>query len=139
MTLPTTIYIPIETDIYDELVSRYGPPKGSAGVATVIDHVVRDFLDRTQEDFPARALSSSKGVYWQNVFMPNGTHLRMTIHGKQHFAEVEAERILYEGKTFSPSSWANHIAGHARNAWRDIYVKRAGDSDWTLADHLRRK
>ena len=61
----------------------------------------------------------------------------MTIHAKQHFAIIEHEEVHYEGQSFTPASWANHIAGHSRNAWRDIYVKRPTDSEWVFANTLR--
>jgi hypothetical protein len=39
----------------------------------------------------------------------------------------------------SPSEFANQVAGGTnRNAWRDLWIKRPHDSEFHLADDLRR-
>jgi len=44
------------------------------------------------------------------------------------------------GKIHSPLELARVIAGGtSRNAWHDLFIKRPWDSEWTLADHLRRR
>ena len=52
-------------------------------------------------------------------------------------AEVAHEKIMYEGEAFSPSGLANRIAsGTARNAWRDLWIKKPRDKEWILEIRL---
>lgn len=81
------------------------------------------------------------GYLWKNkdadLFLPDGTQLRMPYKQKDYFAKVVGDQIMYEGKAFSPSNLVNEITGTSRNAWRDLWIKFPGDSDWKLADELR--
>ena len=80
----------------------------------------------------------SKGYQWKDLFLPNGTKLRMTYQGRNHYAEVRNERLKHEGEDLSPSQFACKIADNtSRNAWRDLWVKLPGKADWQLADNLR--
>ncbi len=45
--------------------------------------------------------------------------------------------MIYEDHVTSPGGAANKIAGSARNAWRDLWIKRPNDSEWALADNCR--
>ena len=79
----------------------------------------------------------ARGYQWKNLFLPDGTQMRMPYKGKHYFAKVEGDEIIYEGTSISPSSLANMITSSSRNAWRDFWIKRPGDPDWSLADDLR--
>ena len=139
MTAEALLFVPMRQSLYNALVCHFSRPgQPASGIDEVIDSVVADFLDRVSEGDDNDSPPTPRGFYWQNVFLQNGSQLRMTLGGKQHFATIEHEQVSYEGKTFTPASWANHIAGHSRNAWRDIYIKRATDSDWIFANTLRR-
>ena len=134
----TMLYIPMRESLFNALVLHFSKPgRPASGMDEVVDSVVSDFLDRVSED-DEFSPAAQRGFYWQNVFLPNGTELRMTISAKQHFAVIEHDEVRYEGQSFTPASWANHIAGHSRNAWRDIYIKRPTDKDWVFANTLRR-
>jgi hypothetical protein len=62
----------------------------------------------------------------------------MSYKGNDHHARVEQDRIVYDGKSVTPSELANQIAnGTARNAWRDLYIKFPDDEGWRLAQDLR--
>lgn len=37
----------------------------------------------------------------------------------------------------APGRLANTIAGTSRNAWRDLWIKRSGHTEWRLADDCR--
>jgi len=123
--------------LYNEIVRRQLFRGKKVDVAGVVDYLVNNYIERTEDNIPADEVES--GYYWQRVLLPNGTRLRMTIHGTQHFAEIKNNAVVYEGKRYTPSSWANHIAGHPRNAWRDIYVMRPGESEWKFSNTLRAK
>lgn len=149
------ICVPIPIEIYNEFVLRAG--KVDKDVPQWVVNVLSDYLERTQDDEWSEAYQASqeanlevnafrekfgepsRGYNWQRVFLPNGSQIYMTYQGKQYFADVRHESIFYEGEGCSPSEFAHRVAGHNRNAWRDIYIKRPRDQGWLLADELRRK
>jgi hypothetical protein len=150
-----TVCVPISADLYNEFILRTGK---SEDVARWIEDIVADYLERTRSDHPSwsdahyeriaeedadKAMLEwgppHKGYHWQNVFLANGTRLRMTYGGKPHFAEIRHQKLVYEGQEHSPSEFARRVANNTnRNAWRDIWIKRPSDRDWTFADSLRR-
>jgi hypothetical protein len=81
------------------------------------------------------------GYLWKNresrLFLPNGTEIRMSYKGKEYFAKVDGDQITYNGKNHSPSTLVNTITQTSRNAWRDLWIKFPGDSDWKAANDLR--
>ncbi|KFE36588.1 hypothetical protein [Thioclava atlantica] len=155
-TQPTDfVYVPISAAIYAELIRR----SGRDNVAIYIENQVQDFLDSTEGDpdiwsaayierhakdlsdqFAEEYGEPTRGYQWQNVFLPNGTSIRMTYRGDARHAEIRHEKLIYGKESMSPSEFASRVASNtSRNAWRDIYVKFPGDSGWTFADDLRRK
>ncbi len=63
----------------------------------------------------------------------------MRYKGKNYFAFVRDDDIIFEEEGYSPSLLAKTIAGGtSRNAWRDLWIKERGSSQWVLADELRR-
>lgn len=81
--------------------------------------------------------SNIRGYQWKNLFLPNGTQIRMQYKGTYFYAKVEGDEIIYDGKSFSPGRLANTITSTSRNAWRDLWIKRPEDKDWKLADECR--
>jgi hypothetical protein len=82
------------------------------------------------------------GYFWKsregNLLLPNGTDIRITYKGKDYLAKVDNNQIFYNSRPLSPSSLVNSITGTSRNAWRDIWVRLRGNTEWDLADDLRR-
>jgi len=148
------ISIPFSVEIIYEMLLRSGP---KTDISTWIENVVMDYLERTEHnegwqdayyeyldrqtgiaDFREKFGDANKGYRWQSVDLPNGTQLYMEYKKKKYYASVQFEKVIYEGKSFSPAQLVRKIAdGTTRNAWRDIYVKKPGDKEWTLADVLR--
>lgn len=156
MNNPTDyVYVPLPVDLYAELILR----RGDHEVAHIIANVVGDFLERTEGDpdmwsseyldrhaddeanaFKERFGTPSRGYQWQNVFLPNGTEVRMTYRGTATHAEVRHERLCLGEDSMTPSEFAKRVANNTnRNAWRDIYVKFPGTGAWKFADDLRRQ
>ncbi len=145
------VSVPIPAAIYAEIVLRY---RGDRDPGAVIVDVVQDFLERTFDDvvwtdtdtaiqinaeWIKKNGNPNEGYHWQSVFLPNGTRLKMTYKQRDYFADIQHRKVIHEGGEVSPSEFANRVANNtSRNAWRDIYVKRPGDSDWIFADVLRR-
>lgn len=152
-----TISIPIDSEIVGELYLRSGNP--NVDVGAWIENVVRDYLDRTADDgdwsdafyayresqvdskdFAAEFGDPKGGYHWAPLFLPNGTLIRMEYKKEISNAVVKNNKIDFKGECYSPSELTRAIAsGTNRNAWRDLLIKRPSDSDWCLADDLRRR
>ena len=147
--------VPIATEIYAEFILRSGK---NMDVVSFIENIVQDFLDRTEgdaaiwsnehavkfhaqlgEDFE-KMYGDPEGFYqWDNLFLKNGTQIRMRYKGRNYFAFVRDDEIVFEEEAYTPSRLASKIAnGTNRNAWRDLWIKNRGSSQWVLADNLRR-
>jgi hypothetical protein len=150
------IAIGIDSTLIGELFLRFGP---KADVVSTIENVVQDFLDRTADGenwsqayyqyresmadadhFAKEFGDPQEGCHWAPVFLPNRTLLRMDYKRKTFHATVKFGKVEYEGMNYSPSEFACTVAnGTSRNAWRDLMLKRPSDSQWILADELRRR
>lgn len=149
------IAIPIDSEIIGEMFLRAGP---KTDISDWIENVVRDYLERTADDEWSNAYyayresqADSKnfveefgdpkgGYHWAPLFLPNGTLIRMEYKKEISNAAVKNNKIGFNGENYSPSELARVIAsGTSRNAWRDLLIKRPGDTDWCLADDLRRR
>ncbi len=151
------VSVPIDVNIYNELVIRRGEP--GVDVGGWIEDVVQDYLDRTADEgywsemyyewrsstqdlqtFAEQYGDPKEGYHWAHLFLPNGTKLKMSYKGKDHYAEVRRGSIWFGEASYTPSELARTIASNtSRNAWRDLMVRRPSDQDWHLADTLRRK
>ena len=156
-----TLSVPIDSEIVGELFLRKGP---TTDVASWIERIVKDYLERTRDDgnwsdpyyeyrdgqvdvesFRAEFGDPQGGYHWAPVFLPNGTQLRMDYKRQTFNATVKFDKVEYQGQSYTPSELARAIAsgskgtGTSRNAWRDLLVKRPGDTDWIMADDLRRR
>jgi len=104
---------------------------------------VRDAIDYWLQnaDWKPELLSQSdtRGYQWKSLFLPEGTQIRMSYKATYHYAKVDGDEIIYEGKAISPGSLANTIASSSSNAWRDLWIKRPDDKEWKLSDDCRRE
>jgi hypothetical protein len=98
---------------------------------------LRENIDSKPEDLGGLLESPRRGYMWKELFLPDGTQVRMKYKGKWFYAEVTGDEFLFEGDALSPSQYASRVTQSNRNAWRDVFIKRPGDSGWTLADTLR--
>lgn len=151
-----TLSVPISADLIAQIILR---SNGRADVASMVEHSLETFLDRTrgdpdiwseehaeqvaleEDDDEAKKVGDlNRGYLWSGVFLPNGTTLRIEYKGEYHFADVRHQTIVYEGEACSPSQFASRAAGNtSRNAWRDIWLRYPGTAGWEFADEARRK
>ncbi len=150
-----TVSVSIDSEIIGEMFLRAGP---KIDVAGWIETIVSDYLERTAddqwsdayyayreqqasvEDFVSEYGDPKGGYHWAPVFLPNGTLIRMNYMKEVFSAAVRNNKIEFKGEFFSPSELARIIAnGTNRNAWRDLLIKRPGDTDWQIADDIRRR
>ncbi|MFO1393946.1 MAG: hypothetical protein U1F09_09325 [Steroidobacteraceae bacterium] len=136
LSLDSFVAVPLSNDLYAQLAQRY-----PAGVSSVLEHVVQDFLDRTEEDFAAkREDARQNGFQWDALFLPHGTTIRTKYFGKYAVAEIVAGEIRWDGQAYpSMSQLARGMRGDtSNNAWVVLEIKRPTDPNWIRADRLRR-
>ncbi|MHB8414802.1 MAG: hypothetical protein ACYDB1_05370 [Acidiferrobacteraceae bacterium] len=134
--LDSFVAVPLSHDLYAQLAQRY-----PAGVSSVLEHVIQDFLDRAEEDFTARREEArQKGLQWDALFLPHGTQIRTKYFGKYTIAEIVAGEIRWDGQVCpSMSRLARAMRGDtSNNAWVVLEIKRPTDADWIRADRLRK-
>jgi hypothetical protein len=142
--ITSTISIPISTDRFVRLVD-FLREKGSGrdpvdAVGGAIDYWIEN-ADWKTKDLMPEVFEEPKhlGYHWKPLLLPPGTKVRMTYKSETFHAAVDGDDFIYDGKKMSPSEFANTVAsGTARNAWRDLWLKRPTDRDFRLADELRR-
>jgi hypothetical protein len=81
--------------------------------------------------------TQGRGYQWKGLFLPSGSRLRMSCDGKSHYAEVDGDDIVFEGRSVSPAQMANTVAGGTRNAWRELWILSPGETVWKSAWALR--
>jgi len=90
---------------------------------------------------PMNALApQTGGVWFSNVFLPNGTVFRATYKGKTYRAWIHNSQWIDElgNMRTSPSDAASAISGTNVNGWRFWFVRRPQDEDWQRLDALKR-
>lgn len=79
------------------------------------------------------------GVWFSNVFFPNGTVFRATYKGRTYRAQIHNSQWIDEfgNVRTSPSDAASVISRTNVNGWRFWFVRRPYDEDWSRMDSLR--
>lgn len=84
-------------------------------------------------------LGTSSGVWYSNVFFPDGTIFRATYKGQTYYASIR-EGVWTDAFNItrtSPSDAASAISKTNVNGWKFWFVKRPHDVDWLRMDSLR--
>jgi hypothetical protein len=133
VSIDSFVAIPMSRELHDELARRY-----PNSVASVVEHVVQDFLDR-MADYKSEPRQKPSGVHWGSVFLPDGTQLRTKHYGSHNVADIEEGAPWWDGvKYTSIAQMANAMRGGTNNnAWKVLEVKRPQDPAWQLGDRLR--
>ena len=136
--METHISVPITTSLFLELANFLRSKEDPRDPVNVISTAIYYWMDNADWKPELLVESDARGYQWKNVFLPDGTQIRMQYQGSYSYAKVEGDDITYQGKPISPGSLARAIAGGSnRNAWRDLWIKRPKDREWILADDLR--
>ena len=79
------------------------------------------------------------GVWFSNVYFPNGTSFRATYKGKTYRARIQNSQWIDEFgiSRSSPSDAASAISHTNVNGWRFWFVRRPQDEDWQRMDALK--
>jgi hypothetical protein len=136
--------IPVRTSTFVDLVDFLRDVGSRRDPVGMVDLAIRYWIESAswkQADLLPEATPATpsrlKGYMWKDLFLPHGTHLRMRYRREFHYAQVEGDKIMYQGRDVSPGEFANTVTKTSRNAWRDVWIKRSGDAEWHLADDLR--
>jgi hypothetical protein len=86
-----------------------------------------------------KAQKETLGYQWKDVFLPDGTELRMRYRGAYHYASVKRDQLIYCGDVVSPCGFTLMVAGTVRNPWRDLWIRRNYHELWTRAGTWRAK
>jgi hypothetical protein len=105
---------------------------------TVAAIAIADWIAQQQRR-ATESRTAGRGYQWKGLFLPSGTRLRMWHGDQQHYAEVEDDDIIFEGRRVSPAQMANSVAGNTRNAWREIWLLLPGETRWKVASQRRRQ
>jgi hypothetical protein len=87
---------------------------------------------------PAATHCAARGYQWKELFLPEGTDVRMHFGGEAYHARVTGDAIVYEGRRVSARQLTIAIAGDGRNAWRDLSLRLPGEKHFRPACLLRR-
>lgn len=134
LNLDTFVSVPVPNELYAELARRF-----PGGVSSVLEQITQDFLDRTAEDFAARE-PRAQGIYWEALFLPEGSQIRTKHYGEIKVAKIADGKIIWEEESYpSMSQLARAMRGDtSNNAWKVLEIKRPSDAKWQSADFLRR-
>jgi hypothetical protein len=136
--MKTQISVPIRTEQFLELAEFLRTNADPRDPVIVVTEAIDYWIQNAGWKPELLAQSDTRGYQWKNLFLPDGTQIRMPYKGTFHYAKVEGDQIIYQGTSISPASLANKIASSSRNAWRDLWIKRPEDKEWTLANNCRR-
>jgi hypothetical protein len=123
-----------EADSYNEVIRRLlGLP--STDLAASLGEL-SEKGEAWSTELPSGTLS---GVWYGNVFFPDGTTFRATYKGRTHFAQVRSGRWVDQDgfERTSPSDAASAISTSNVNGWKFWYGKRPTDLDWLRLDEFR--
>lgn len=125
---------PIPFASYSELALFLRTSGSSLSITEAIARAVGQWIRAEQA-----ADVSSTGYQWKCLFLPSGTRLRMRCADQLFYGEIVDDRLIFRGQIMSPSQMAAAAAGEPRNAWRDLWIRRPLDKEWSPADKLRRE
>jgi hypothetical protein len=130
--LDSFVAVPITQDLFMRLASRF-----PTGVASVVEQVLEDFLERTKEDYTQ---NDQNPFIWDQLRLPSGTKVRTKHYGEFQVAEVQDGKVYWDGEEFrSMSQLARSMRGNtSNNAWVVLEIQYPGQTEWTQADRLRK-
>jgi hypothetical protein len=145
--MKTHVSVPIHTSVFLDLVD-FLRDQGSnrdpvVAVADAIDYWIQNTSWKQHDLMPEIFTTESRGYTWKYkdscLFLPHDTEIRMPYKGQYHYAKVVGDEIKYKDAAITPGALANAVTSSSRNAWRDLWIKRPDEKEWTLADQLRRE
>lgn len=137
--METQISIPIPTRLFMDLAEFLKSQGDTRDPVIAVSDAIDYWMDNasSKPELLRQAPTSNLGYQWKSLFLAAGTEVRMQYKGEWYYAKVEGDKLVYEDEPITPGRLANTIAGSSRNAWRDLWIKRPGDTEWMLSDDCR--
>jgi len=85
----------------------------------------------------SKSSEALRGYQWKQLFLPDGTQVRMEYLQRCHFAQVQGDQLVFGQRAVTPRGMTLAIAGDGRNAWRDLWIRMPGERQWINAGLLR--
>ncbi|MYM85106.1 hypothetical protein GTP44_24570 [Duganella sp. FT50W] len=118
--------------VYDELRVYLRASGSTLSPGEALIKAVQAWIAKGRADaIPAR------GYQWKQLFLPEGTRVRLRVITTWHVATIVGDALIYEGQAVSPHQMAKQAVGDGRNAWREIWVLLPGHRNWTNAALMR--
>jgi len=130
--------IPLGTPTRAAVLRMLAATGDRRNLEAIVDEALQLWLQKAACDDPAAAQAGARGYQWKSLFLAEGTLLRFDYRGHTYHAEVRGDRIVFEGRPYSPRQLLLHVTGTVRNAWRYLWIRGPGDFRWHLADTRRR-
>jgi hypothetical protein len=126
----------------DNLLVEFGEFTGlrwndTFGMEPYVCEALRNYMNPAPVAAEQAAAPSESGYQWKEVFLPEGTRLRASFGQHQYFAVVAGTGIQYGEHAISPSCFANLFGSGNRNAWKAVWLRLPGSTEWLLADVCR--
>ncbi|MRW87193.1 hypothetical protein GJ698_24290 [Pseudoduganella sp. FT26W] len=118
--------------VYDELRSYLRESGSTLSASEALIKAVQFWIAKGRAD-----AIPSRGYQWKQLFLPEGTRLRMRFNERWYTAAIAGDNLVYNGKSVSPNQMAVKVAGDGRNAWHEIWVLLPGHKQWANAAMLR--
>jgi hypothetical protein len=99
---------------------------------------VEEAADQAIQAWLAAASGTSTGFHWKQLFLPEGSRLRIPSHPEHPEACVIGNELFCQGHPVSPNRYVLACAGGHRNAWELVSILLPGEKYWKLAALLRR-
>jgi|GEM_PF-2415510 len=138
---PVTISIQLPRPLLTELLDFLDRSDDEQDPSEAAAAALRAWLDAKQRQAqgPESAQPLLRGYLWKQLFLPEGTQLRMFLRDNHDYAVVVGDRIMHRNRSVSPNQFANSFDGCVRNAWRDISIRMPGEKGWKYADARRQE
>ncbi len=127
----------VSTTIRDAVLRMLEVRGDARPMRAVLEEALNLWLEKNACDDPPAAQTAARGYQWKSLFLPAGTLVRFTYRREMYHAEIRGDRLMYEGRSYSPRQLILKVTGTVRNAWRELWLRCPGDFRWHLADTRR--
>jgi hypothetical protein len=132
-----TIPIDVPTKVYLDLAFHLRQHGDMRNPDEIVALALRTWMTKRDGGAASSGGTAGRGYQWKELFLPDGTELRMRYHGTSYYAKVTRDLLIYEGQRVSPREWGILVTGGVRNAWRDIWIRRNTTECWIRASMCR--
>lgn len=132
-----TIPVQVPTKVYLDLAYQLRRSCDLRTPDEVIGLAIPSWLSTRTVNGSGTTTPGRCGYQWKELFLPDGTELRMRYRGTWYYASVEGDQLMYAGEPVSPRDWGLMVTGTVRNAWRDTWVRRSANESWKRASMWR--